>query len=680
MSPASAPLSASLLLDDEGRVRMASAGAADLLGRSPRDLEGRPLESLLEAPAPPVVRAMLRELPAPARLAVRARVAGGGAVEADLWLRPLPGSEGGAGAVMASFHIHEPADSPEGVAAGPALVARVAPREGVEAVSDAVLVCRDAVILEASDGMADLAGLEPGRLAGWSIKSLVASEDLLPVVEILKRVQAGDPARAEFGFHLLRAGSEPLAVAARARRAPHGGRPAVLVGLNDISASVQGARAAADRLLHLDAALTATSDAVLIVGRPGAGSPVLFASPALREMFDVDPKRFLGQPFWELWREIRPAHTFPDDDERVLRALLEEPGAVRVDTLLLSKPRRRVVERFFGPMRDPSGAILGRVCTFRDVTQRAEAEAEMRRSAEDARRARAELEELHEELRLANEGLERRMSEMQRLNRDLRALDDMKSNLLANVSHELQTPLVSIKGFTEMILKGRLGGVTPEQERGLQVALRNINRLIGLIENLLAFARSEGPFSALTLSVFPLGPLVDEVFTLLKEKAESRGIRLRSSLPAGDLAIRADRDKILQVLLNLVTNAVKYNRDGGEVVVEADGRRGTARVDVRDTGLGIAREELEKIFDRFYQAGQADGPREGAGIGLSITRNLLRQHGCMIRVDSEEGKGSVFSFTLPMDRRPGPAKGAPRAPRAAEAPADPLEETPHEEG
>jgi signal transduction histidine kinase len=317
------------------------------------------------------------------------------------------------------------------------------------------------------------------------------------------------------------------------------------------------------------------------------------------------------------------------------------------------------------------------------VTQRAEAEAEMRRAAEDARRAREELEQLHEELRLANEGLERRMAESQRLNRDLRALDEMKSNLLANVSHELQTPLVSIKGFTEMILKGRLGGVTPEQERGLQVALRNINRLIHLIENLLSFARSEGPINALSLSIFPLGPLVEEVFELLREKAAARGITLRSSIPAGDLAIRADRDKILQVLLNLVTNAVKYNRDGGEVMVEADGRRGGARVEVRDTGVGIPRDALERIFDRYYQAGNAEGPREGAGIGLSITRNLLRQHGCMIRVDSEEGKGSVFSFSLPMDRRPRgerPGRGArPAAAAATAEPADPVEETRHEE-
>jgi two-component system phosphate regulon sensor histidine kinase PhoR len=250
---------------------------------------------------------------------------------------------------------------------------------------------------------------------------------------------------------------------------------------------------------------------------------------------------------------------------------------------------------------------------------------------------------------------------MQRLNKDLKVLDEMKSNLLANVSHELQTPLVSIKGFTEMILKGRLGDVTPEQERGLQVALRNIDRLIGLIENLLAFARPEGHDTALRLESFALGALVEEAVDLVRERAGARGIEVKILMPSEGLTIRADRDKILQVLLNLLTNAVKYNRDGGEVVVEAGGApKGAARVEVRDTGIGIPRDELDRIFDRYYQAGNVTEPREGTGIGLSIAKDILRQHGCMIRADSEEGKGSVFSFTLPLDRKPRPDRGAPR--------------------
>src|SRR5262249_6807560 len=150
-----------------------------------------------------------------------------------------------------------------------------------------------------------------------------------------------------------------------------------------------------------------------------------------------------------------------------------DPTVTRVDAVALSGPGGRVLERYIGPMRSTAGEETGVICTFRDVTRRSQEEAEMRRSAQEAKQAREELELLHEGLRLANEGLEKPMSELHKVNNDLKKIDEMKWNLLANVPHELQTPLVLIKGFPEMILKGRLGGVTPERERGPQVALRN---------------------------------------------------------------------------------------------------------------------------------------------------------------------------------------------------------------
>src|SRR5262249_29177619 len=127
--------------------------------------------------------------------------------------------------------------------------------------------------------------------------------------------------------------------------------------------------------------------------------------------------------------------------------------------------------------------------------------------------------------------------------------------------------------------------------------------------------------------------------------------------------------------LNLLTNAIKYNRDGGEVLIEADSKRkDVARVEIKDSGIGIPRDELDRIFDRYYQAGNVAGPREGSGIGLSITKNILRQHGCMIRADSEEGKGSVFSFPLPLDRKSRPERTASKL--AGPVPSEVLSETP----
>ena len=661
-----------LMIDGEGIVRMASSAAAEMFGSTVGDLEGLRLHELLESPGRDVVAALLRSMAEkahapfgepPVRFAARLRLAEGGCIEADLRLSRLSEAATLPGALLIGIEPLARAATAAGPARG------VVPEEvRAAATDDAFVICQGDMIEQAEGHFDQMLGVAGTELVGWRIKGLVAAEDLLPVVEILKEVESGAQSAADFGFHLLRAGGRPpLEVAARARRIPWRGGEAVLLGLRDISDSLRTARQAADGLTHLGAALEATGDGVLILGRPESRSPVILASRTLRALFDIDGSRWVGRPFWELWAELRPMHAFPEDDERVLTDVLRDPEAVRVDSILLSRPPGRVVERYIGPMRSTDGAVIGCICTFRDVTQRSRLEAEIRLAAQEARQAREELELLHEELRLANEGLEKRMSELHKVNKDLKVLDEMKSNLLANVSHELQTPLVSIKGFTEMILKGRLGGVTPEQERGLQVALRNINRLIGLIDNLLAFARTEGPSTSLRLEAFPLTPLVEEAVELVREKAAARKVRLKVSMPPGDLVLRADRDKILQVMLNLLTNAIKYNRDGGELSVVAEsGRKGTARVEVKDTGIGIPRDELDRVFDRYYQAGNVTGPREGTGIGLSITKDILRQHGCMIRADSEEGKGSVFSFTLPLDRKGKPERAS-RGPAGASA-------------
>ncbi len=650
------------MLDLEGRIRSASTGAAALFGLTVAQIEDMRCDELLESPNAGVLRALLASMPESetARVAARLRTHTDDLLDADLHICRLPGAARAGAPYVIGIEVKGVAPRRSGGIVDAA--------EHAAVVHDAVLVLREGKIRRAGGPAGHLVGLPGERLVGMSIKNLIAAEDLLPVIEILGAVESGETETAEFGLRLLRAGSqEPLEVAARARGIASGegrGPREVLIGLRDISRDLRATRGAADRIARLDAALGATADGVLVLGPAAAGSRVMLASAAFCALYAMDATSFVGKPFQDLWTHMRPLHAYPEDDERLLTALLADESALRVDLITLAQPADRVLERFTCPLRDETGGTLGRICTFRDVTARTRAEAAMRLEAEQARHAREELARLHDDLRLANEGLERRMAELGRLNKDLKVLDEMKSSLLANVSHELQTPLVSIKGFTEMILKGSLGAVTPEQARGLEVALRNINRLIGMIDNLLAFARRAGEIAPLQLSSFPLGPLAEEAVDLVREKARDRRIALRLVMPPGDLMVKADRDKVLQVLLNLLTNAIRYNRDGGEVSLEAErGRRGVARVEVRDTGIGMSRAVQERIFDRHFQAGQPGA--EGSGIGLSIVRDILAQHGGAIRVASEEGKGSSFWFTLPLEKSGRPHRHAARA----EAPA-----------
>jgi len=168
---------------------------------------------------------------------------------------------------------------------------------------------------------------------------------------------------------------------------------------------------------------------------------------------------------------------------------------------------------------------------------------------------------------------------------------------------------------------------------------------------LLAFTRIEPSAEQLKLSRFDLRPLLDEVLQLLKEKVDAKGLRLSTAVPDDGLEIHADRDKVLQVLLNLLSNAVKFNKPNGLIDVSAlPGRSGYATVRIRDSGVGIPGDALGKIFDRHFQAQDLEGKNEGSGIGLAIVRDILRLHGCTIQVESEQGNGAEFTFTLPMHR------------------------------
>jgi signal transduction histidine kinase len=201
-----------------------------------------------------------------------------------------------------------------------------------------------------------------------------------------------------------------------------------------------------------------------------------------------------------------------------------------------------------------------------------------------------------------------------------------------------------------MILKERLGPINDEQKKGLTLSLKNIDRLIAMIDNLLAFARMDRESGELKLQTFALAGVVDEALALLGEKIEAKALRVTRNVEAPDLTVRADRDKILQVFLNLIGNAVKFSRERGSIEVSArPGKPGFALVQVCDMGVGIPKEDLERIFDRFYQSGDAPSPqKEGTGIGLAIVRNILRLHGCVIHATSEPGEGTVLSFTLPL--------------------------------
>lgn len=227
-------------------------------------------------------------------------------------------------------------------------------------------------------------------------------------------------------------------------------------------------------------------------------------------------------------------------------------------------------------------------------------------------------------------------------------LERMKSNFLSVVSHELKTPLHSIKGFVDIILMGKTGPVTDLQRDFLSTVQEQTGHLQRLIEDLLEFSRLESGQIRLRPVLLQTDELVATVVDKLSPLASNKHLALSMDLPAGFPEIEADPMRLEQVLTNLVENAIKFTPEGGQVRVL--GRDGVELIEivVADTGIGIPVEERERIFDRFYQVDSSARRRfKGTGLGLTICKHIVTQHGGRIWVEGAEGEGSEFHVTLP---------------------------------
>lgn len=250
-------------------------------------------------------------------------------------------------------------------------------------------------------------------------------------------------------------------------------------------------------------------------------------------------------------------------------------------------------------------------------------------------------------LQLSLEEVTRAREKLFEVNEELKSLDEMKTNLLSNVSHELRTPLVSIMGYNDMILNAKAGPINKVQKEYLEISLRNIEKLVTLIENLLDFSRLHRGDEHLIFDQFDLKECAQSSIQIVQPLSDGRDINVSLIAPDESIWVDGDKGKMGQVFNNLLSNALKFNDSGGSVTVELKLMHRSVEVIVRDTGIGIPEEALDKIFTRFYQYdGSSTRKYGGTGIGLSIAQDIVRLHGNTITASSEEGKGTTFRFNL----------------------------------
>ncbi len=277
-----------------------------------------------------------------------------------------------------------------------------------------------------------------------------------------------------------------------------------------------------------------------------------------------------------------------------------------------------------------------------------DSESKLRKTEEALKKARDELDAQTWGLKKTNEAIRLLYRELEQKTKALEKLDQLKSDFISAVSHELRTPLSIVKEGISLVLEGIPGDINEKQKKLLTVAKGNIDRLARIINELLDISKIEAGKTELKKGSVNLKSLIKQVVLSFEPKAEAKGIELKTNFPEKEMNVYADADKIIQVFTNLLANALKFT-EKGYIEISAAEKKNEVECTITDTGIGMSKSDLPKVFDKFQQFGRATGGGEkGTGLGLSIARGIIELHNGNIWVESKLGKGTKFTFTLPM--------------------------------
>ncbi|MFH0985504.1 MAG: PAS domain-containing sensor histidine kinase [Candidatus Omnitrophota bacterium] len=249
------------------------------------------------------------------------------------------------------------------------------------------------------------------------------------------------------------------------------------------------------------------------------------------------------------------------------------------------------------------------------------------------------------------EEVQAKTQELDNAHKALKKLDELKSEFVSVVSHELRTPLATMQEFTAIISDEIPGKLTKEQRQYLDIIKDNIERLTRLISSLLDISNLEAGKIELKMTLVDLGDLVTGILATLKSQADEKKIELIMKFSESGIQVCVDPERIAQVFMNLIGNAIRFTQESGRITVEIKKTVTEIECSVNDTGIGIAEEDLPKVFRKFQQFGRIPGSGEkGTGLGLSIAKNIVEMHHGRIWVESKVGEGTKLSFALPQSR------------------------------
>jgi PAS domain S-box-containing protein len=368
---------------------------------------------------------------------------------------------------------------------------------------------------------------------------------------------------------------------------------------------------------RVEAVLNATNDGIVMLDRAGGFSVV---NQRFADLFGLDADTLLEQTFDEAGPQILSRFKDTRGVRARMRALLTEPETVADETFEIVEPEKRVLRVYSAPVRgeptpgNENGERLGRIFVFRDVTRET-------------------------------------------------AVDRMKTEFISVVSHELRTPLTAIKGYVDLIVGEQTGPINATQREFLTIVQSSTSRLTALINDMLDISRIESGRVEVKREIVDYGRVVRETVQTLQGEADAQGVTIKADIPDDLPPVTGDADRIAQVLINLLSNGIKYTPRGGRVIVSFEAAETRVTTRIADTGIGISEADQQRLFQKFFRADNST-TREagGTGLGLAITKAIVEKLHGSIWMESRPGHGSSFFFSLPtatIDRDSGPtgAKG-----------------------
>jgi PAS domain S-box-containing protein len=457
--------------------------------------------------------------------------------------------------------------------------------------SQALFYSLDKIIRKNPDGsiIVDKAGVV--RFVNPAAESLLGrkSEELIGEMFGFP-IMAGEKTELE----IIRKGGEVATMEMRVVEMEWEGEIVCLASLRDITERKQAER----QLLVAETAIRTCIGAIATADRDGG---LTYVNQALLKLWGYDsPEEMLGRSMSTFYKEA-------DGVEQLTQALLSGTGIQAAELAGKKKDGTEfIVELRAAVIIGAEGENVGLTFSLADITER--------KRAEEAQRDLARL----------------------------------KSEFISNVSHELRTPLQSIKGFTKLMLQEKAPDLERQKEF-LTIIDKESERLGQLVESVLDVSRLENGRFELQKERQSIKDLLRKIVREFRAVAGEKGIAISESIPAALPEMEVDGERLRRVVVNLLSNAVKSSSDGGNIAVRAEIKDDRLLVRVADQGIGISEEAIPHLFERFYQA-EGSAKVGGAGLGLHISKEIIEAHGGRIWVESEEGKGSTFSFALPLDQ------------------------------